>query len=119
MTDPTTGDAGAATAVPASPSAPGGPGADVVDAAARTELDRIRRRWSELPLAKAQAAAADVRRVVDEVAARTVPPATTTVPDLGPAVLADQLAVVVWDAYAAGRADGVAELLTGLRRSLP
>ena len=41
-------------------------------------------------------------------AARGVP----AVPDLGPAVVVDQLAVLVWDAYAAGRGDGIPELLT-------
>ena len=39
-------------------------------------------------------------------------------PDLGPGVVAHQLAVLVWDAYAVGRADGIPALLTDLRRTL-
>ncbi|MGG5259497.1 hypothetical protein ACQZ2A_12475 [Phycicoccus avicenniae] len=86
-------------------------------AAARIELDRIARRWSELPLTRAEPAAPLVRELVDEVAARTAP--GVDVPDLGAAALVDQLAVVVWDAYAAGRAQGLTEQLTDLRRALP
>ena len=40
------------------------------------------------------------------------------VPDLGPAVVVDQLAVLVWDAYAAGRGDGIPGLLSDARREL-
>ncbi|MGB7820135.1 MAG: hypothetical protein WBL35_15555, partial [Ornithinibacter sp.] len=40
------------------------------------------------------------------------------VPDLGPAVVVDQLCVLVWDAYAAGHGDGIPDLLTDLRRTL-
>ncbi len=43
---------------------------------------------------------------------------SVAVPDLGPAVVVDQLAVLVWDAYAAGRGDGIPELLTAARRAL-
>ena len=110
MSHPAHGDAGAAGAAPASSSP------DVLDAAARVELDRIRRRWSELSLSRAQEAAPDLRAVVEEVAALT---GDGDVPDLGPGVLADQLSVVVWDACAAGRGDGIAETLTDLRRALP
>ncbi|GGL35244.1 hypothetical protein H9L10_01520 [Phycicoccus endophyticus] len=91
--------------------------ADPVPAPARSELERIRRRWSQLPLPAAQAAAPAVRALVERVAAATEPAAT--VPDLGPAALVDQLCVVVWDAYAAGAAPGLEEELTGLRRALP
>jgi hypothetical protein len=61
-----------------------------------------------------------VRAVVDDLAARTATAAAgpPSVPDLGPAVLADQLAVLVWDACAAGCADGIPERLAGLRRLL-
>ncbi len=111
MSDDVTGDAGVAAAAPASPSA------DRVPPAARTELDRIRRRWSELPEARAAAAAPAVRMLVDAVAARIAP--GTPVPDLGPAVLVDQLAVVVWDACTAGDAADLTEQLTALRRALP
>lgn len=40
------------------------------------------------------------------------------VPDLGPAVVVDQLTVLVWDAYAQGNGDGIPELLSALRRDL-
>ncbi|QKE85781.1 hypothetical protein [Arthrobacter sp. NEB 688] len=89
---------------------------DVLAGAARTELERIRRRWSELPLTTAQAHAPQVRAVVERLAAATAPGAE--LPDLGPAVLLDQLAVVAWDAAAAGAADVTAEL-SALRRDLP
>lgn len=88
-----------------------------VPAAVRVEVDRIRRRWSELTLEKAVAAEPAVRAVVETLAGRTAPGAV--VPDLGPGVLPDQLAVVVWDAYAADLGDGVADTLTALRRALP
>jgi len=106
-----TGDAGTGSPVPASSSV------DPVPAGSRTELDRIRRRWAELPLARAEDAAPAVRGTLTDLAARSAPGAA--VPDLGVEGLADQLAVLVWEAYAAGRGDGVHELLTGLRRALP
>jgi hypothetical protein len=83
---------------------------------ARTELERVRRRWAELPLARAAEAAPHVRAVLVELAARTAPGAE--VPDLGVEVLGEQLAVLVWDAYAAERGDGVTRLLTELRHTL-
>ncbi len=104
-------DAGTGPPVPASSSV------DPVPPRARTELDRVRRRWAELPLARAQEAAPHVRTVLAELAGRSAPGAE--VPDLGVAALADQLAVLVWEASVAGRADGVADLLTDLRRALP
>ncbi|QIM21683.1 hypothetical protein G7075_12035 [Phycicoccus sp. HDW14] len=113
MTDARPAGAGAGEPAPAPPSV------DPVPEAARGELERIRRRWSELPLARAEAAAPAVREVVEALAARTAP--DTPVPDLGPAALVDQLAVVVWDACATGAVDGPAltEQLTALRRALP
>ncbi|HYN30023.1 MAG TPA: hypothetical protein VES95_09155 [Dermatophilaceae bacterium] len=115
------------------------------------ELERVVRRWHELPLDHALCHVAAVRGVLDELAARTAPDLTTpelaepelaepesaasesaalelaepgiagpgpAVPDLGPAVLPDQLAVLVWDACALGRGDGIPELLAGLRRAV-
>ena len=105
-----TRDAGTGRPVPAS-------AVDPVVAAARAELDRIRRRWTELALPRALDAAPAFRAVLVDLAARTAP--GVPLPDLGVEVLADQLAVLVWDAYAAGRGDGVPELLTSLRRRLP
>ena len=45
-------------------------------------------------------------------------PQQSEVPDLGPAVVVDQLTVLVWDAYATGAATASRELLTGARREL-
>ncbi len=106
-----TGDAGTGRPVPASPSV------DPVAPEARTELERIRRRWGELPLARAEQAAPTVRAALVSIAERSVPGAE--VPDLGVAAVGDQLSVLVWDAYAAGRGDGIPALLTQLRRTLP
>jgi hypothetical protein len=90
---------------------------DVVGPAARTELERIRRRWGELPLGRAEAAAPLLRAAIADLARRSAP--GEAVPDLGTRALADQVAVVVWDAYAVGRGNDVPELLTALRRALP
>ncbi len=92
-------------------------GGDVpVPEEARLELDRLGRRWRELPLPAAEAGQPSVRAALEHLAARVGP---EPVPDLGPGVALDQLVVLVWDAYAAGRGDGIPELLAGLRRSLP
>jgi hypothetical protein len=96
---------------PVEPPAAAPPGADVVTPEARLELDRIRRRWAELPLDHAEARMPGLRRLLDDLTPRSVP-------DLGPAVVVDQLAVLVWDAYAQGRGDGIPALLTGARRAL-
>ena len=90
---------------------------DVVAPEARAELDRIRRRWSELPLALAEQRMPVLRHLLADLAPRSAGPATQ-VPDRGPAVVVDQLSVLVWDAYALGRGDGIPELLTELRRAL-
>ena len=90
---------------------------DVVAPEARTELDRIRRRWSELPLAQAERRMPVLRRLLADLAPRSAGPAAQ-VPDLGPAVVVDQLSVLVWDAYAQGNGDGIPEVLTALRRDL-
>ncbi len=75
---------------------------DVVPPEARVELDRLRRRWGELPLARAEAAMPLLRRLLDDLGRRSAPE-ESSVPDLGPGVVAHQLAVLVWDAYAVGR----------------
>lgn len=91
--------------------------------AVRTELERVVRRWQQLPLDRAlpavPAVAAVVQGLADEVSdAAGVPRAP--VPDLGPAVLMDQLRVMVFDWRAAGLPPGeLGDRLTGLRRSLP
>ena len=75
----------------------------------RVELDRIGARWSALPLEGALARGPAVRAVAQSLAGAPLP-------DLGPAVLVDQLRVVAYDAACAG--DDVAPLLQDLRRSL-
>ena len=52
-----------------------------------------------------------LRHLLADLAPRSAT-AVAEVPDLGPAVVVDQLTVLVWDAYAAGRGDGIPELLT-------
>ena len=115
--DSTTDTAGAGSPAPAVPSPPtdSEPPApvDVVAPEARVELDRIRRRWAELPLDRAQARMPVLRRLLADLA-----PHATPVPDLGPAVVVDQLTVLVWDAYANDRGDGIPVLLTRARREL-
>lgn len=72
-------------------------------------------RWHQLPLDHALSCAPEVRRLLDDLAA----PAGR-VPDLGPAVLMDQLTVLVYDACQAdgGVADDLASRLADLRRAL-
>ena len=124
-TDSTHDTAGAGSPAPAVVSAhPGEEGTDAVAPAsvdvvpepARTELDRIRRRWEQLPLAQAERRMPLLRRLLADLAARSVPGAT--VPDLGPGVVVDQVSVLVWDAYAGGQGDGLPDLLTAARRDL-
>ena len=79
------------------------------------ELERVVRRWRELSADHALAASGDVRELVQDLAAVT---AGQQVPELGPAVLIDQLRVLVWDAASAGVPE-VAERLADLRRRLP
>ena len=113
--DRTTDTAGAGSPAPAVSSVPpeaDRPGADVVAPEARVELDRIRRRWAELPLAQAEARMPLLRHLVADLTPGSV------LPDLGPAVVVDQVSVLVWDAYATGRGDGIPELLTIARREL-
>ena len=86
------------------------------------ELQRLGERWQTLPLTQALRHAGGIHTFVQALADRiaqasaTPPPA---VPDLGPAVVIDQLRVLVYDACAAGLGDGLEEALAGLRRSLP
>lgn len=83
-----------------------------------TELERVVRRWRELPLDHALTRAGAVRALVDELAERTAP--GHEVPDLGPAVLIDQLRVVVHDACAAAdsTAPALEQRLAQVRRAL-
>ena len=92
------------------------------------ELERVVRRWHQLPLDRALRAVPPVRTLVQEVAdevarADRLPPGP--VPDLGSAALMDQLRVMVHDHARAGLADdeqsvsALADRLTALRRALP
>jgi len=131
--------AGAGSPAPAESSPPpgaGAPGADIVPSPARVELDRIRRRWAQLPLQQAEARMPLLRRLLADLAPHTTPllaedprgkvssrPSEVgdpqeVVPDLGPAVVVDQLAVLVWDAYANGNGNGIPAMLTTARREL-
>lgn len=66
---------------------------DVVPEDVRTELVRAVRRWQQLPLDRALESAPGVHALLAEIAGQPLP-------DLGPAVIPDQLAVVVYDACA-------------------
>ena len=79
------------------------------------ELERVVRRWRELPADHALAASGDVRALVRDLADTT---AGEPVPHLGTAVLIDQLRVLVWDATSAGVPE-LAARLGELRRRLP
>ncbi len=68
--------------------------------AVTTELTRLVRRWQQMPLDQAVSSSGPVRALVDRYAALLHPGAL--VPDLGPAVLLDQVTVVTYDALLAG-----------------
>lgn len=72
------------------------------------------RRWQQLPLDHALSCLPPVRLLLDDLAGPAGP-----VPDLGPAVVMDQLTVLVYDACATGRdTDRLATRLGDLRRSM-
>jgi hypothetical protein len=117
--DRTHDTAGTGSPAPAVPSVGTARNPDVVPEDARRELDRIRTRWAQLPLERAEGALPVVRDLLGVLAARTAGATGATVPDLGPALVPDQLAVLVWDACASGAGDDVSDLLAHLRRALP
>ena len=93
----------------------------VLPEAVRIELERLDGRWRQLPLDQALRAVPTVRvllqALADEAgAASGMPPAA--VPDLGPAVVVDQVRVLTFDAIQAGLGEGLADRLADLRRSL-
>ncbi len=100
----------------------GAPDAAETQASVAAELGRVARRWQQLPLDRALAASGGVLALVqdlaDEVAARDglqLEP----VPDLGPAVLIDQLRVMVFDHQRAGLDPAtLASRLATLRQSI-
>ena len=80
-------------------------------------------RWRQLPLDHALSCVPAVRALLDELALLPTSPGKDTsgavVPDLGPAVLMDQLAVLVYDACLAGVASAdLTGRLVDLRRTL-
>lgn len=106
-------------------------GADPRSAAVRTELERIERRWRDLPLDRAHAGMPRLRHTLDGLTAALGQP---PVADLGPATALHQLQALVWDAARAAGTGGhtaaesgsrgggipdLARLLTDLRRDLP
>lgn len=86
-----------------------------VPAESSVELERIRRRFTELSVASAETGMRRVRPLLDHLTHRLGQPA---VPDLGPATAVDQLAVLVFDAYRSGLGEGLPERLADLRRAL-
>lgn len=74
-----------------------------------SEVGRAVHRWRQLPLDRAADALPGVHALLAEVAGEELP-------DLGPAVVMDQLRVVVFDACASeGGGAGLAERLASLR----
>lgn len=84
----------------------------------REELTRAVRRWQQLPVDRAVASAPAVHGLLADLAGEPLP-------DLGPAVLMDQLRVVVFDVYEQqdqqdqheGRGAGLVDRLRALRLS--
>ena len=97
---------------------PAGTGSPV-PAESSAELVRIRRRFTELTIDDARTGMHRARPLLDLLTDRLGQP---PVPDLGPAVVPDQLTVLVYDVYAvAAGADATADLpahLADLRRAL-
>jgi hypothetical protein len=87
-----------------------------VPAGVAEELRRVVRRWQQLPLDHALSCVPGVRLLLEDLAARTAP--GDAVPDLGPAVVMDQLAVLVYDACREGLADGLEQRLAALRAEI-
>jgi hypothetical protein len=98
-----------------------GPGAQAQEQVG-TELKRVVRRWQQLPLDHALSRSPMVRELVQTLADRVAAASglqQTEVPDLGPAVLMDQLRVMVHDYRLAGLPpEELAASLTALRRAL-
>ncbi|MFV0461614.1 MAG: hypothetical protein ACK5MP_00215 [Nostocoides sp.] len=85
---------------------------DPVPSQVAVELRRVLQRWQQLPLEDALVRMPLVRAEVTELAGQDVP-------DLGPAVILDQLSVVVFDAAAAGaEPEELHDRLVRLRRAL-
>ncbi|MDO5711306.1 MAG: hypothetical protein Q4P32_06155 [Micrococcales bacterium] len=85
---------------------------------ARTELERLARRWQQLPLDRALARVADVRELAQRYARAAGE--QRALPALGPATVLDQLTVAAYDLAVAdpGAADRLAVDLATLRRRI-
>ena len=94
---------------------------DPLPPAARTDLERLVRRWHELPSDRALAVVPEVialaQRFADE-AARLAGRSAVPLPDLHPASVPDALTVTAYDLVRAdpARADAVTAALAALRR---
>ncbi|ANS78720.1 hypothetical protein SGUI_1324 [Serinicoccus hydrothermalis] len=88
-----------------------------------TEVERVVRRWEQLPLERALAAYPAVRELVQDIADETADATglgRQVVPDHGPGVVMDQLRVMFFDRREAGLAEeDLLGRVTALRRSLP
>lgn len=95
------------------------PGSPVPDEVA-AELERVGRRWQQLPLDHALRAAPALRALAQELADALAGESAPPITDLGPAASYDQLAVLTYDACAAGRAVDLRlpERLADVRRGL-
>jgi len=89
------------------------------------ELQRLVERWRQLPLDHALSYAGRVRALVQALAddvGQAIGVPASTVPDLGPATLMDQLTVMVYDASTATATPTLtatlAQDLANLRRQL-
>ena len=88
------------------------------------ELRRVVERWHQLPLDHALSRMPSVLALVQSLADRVAGPAGAAplpVPDLGPAVVMDQLTVMVYDLFATRPGTdpaAVAAELGGIRRTL-
>lgn len=95
---------------------------DPVPQEARTELERLARRWQQLPLDRALAHVPAVRALTQRYVDLSWPAHATAVgadvaprlPDLGPATVMDQLTVSVYDLVVAGPQSDQANLVTDL-----
>lgn len=90
------------------------PAASPVPPGVAQELGRVAQRWQQLPLDHALRRVPAVRLVLDHLTPEGLP----EVPDLGPAVVMDQLTVLVYDTCKDGGGAGLEEVLADLRRSL-
>ncbi len=102
------------------------PGDSPIPPGVAVELKRVVERWHQLPLDRALPCVPVVLEAVQRLADRAAvagghPEGAPPVPDLGPAVVMDQLAVVVHDVCALSprREDAdVAGLLAGIRHAV-